>query len=176
MASQMVKGNVTVSQEFMSINDFLELLFLRINNRIMMGSRKAFISRDLNLAKATMARFRTDDAYDPFFDFLYLIARVVANPHTYWVNKLRTFATQDQPLQGFAEMIIDWVHNFKRNPDENKYLLWLKDEVHRLPGLGHVLTILNIPGWILKHSRPVSEAERLGRTFTRNFLLLPSRK
>ncbi len=164
-------SHFSLTQDLISINDLFELIFLRINNNIILGKHKSVISKDLNLIKSVMSKLQSDK-YDAFFNLLYHICRSVHHKNKYWQYKLKEILTNNPELTEFINFIIEWSNDTSNLKDQERYLRRLKDIVWHIPGIGHILSILNIPGWILKETLAPNNAERVGRMLTKKFLNL----
>lgn len=164
-----VIDSAVTTRDFLGINNYLELMFLRINNNLLSGNKKPFISRDLNIIMRTFSNLKPGE-YDSFFDILYLICRSVHHKTEYWFRQLRKKATDNQPLGDFANLLITWTKDNNKYAKQDDYLNALKQQVYEVPGIGHILAILNIPGWMLRGTFDPTDAERTGRILTRKFL------
>ncbi len=164
-----IKNSITMLKEVSSINDLLEIIFMRINNNFIARRHPSLITRDLNLYNSIISKLDNYE-YDKFFDLLYVVCKTAYHKSAYWNRQLKKVTNKDDALKEFGDLIIEWnKEEFKREKYE-KYLRRLKDIVWNVPGIGHILSILNIPGWILRETMPPDKAERTGRMLTKKFL------
>ncbi|NPA34308.1 MAG: hypothetical protein GXO48_05200 [Chlorobi bacterium] len=170
LKSYPIKSDVAILKNLISINDLLELIFLRINNHIISQKHRSAISRDLNLVSSIITTLDTKDYDSLFFDLLFLICKSVHHKKPYWHRQLRKATESNDTLSEFADLIVKWSGEENKKDKQDYYLRWLKKIIWTIPGVGHILSILNIPGWMLRETMSGGEAERIGRALTSKFL------